>query len=97
MMNLSNVLPPRFVWGVAILVLVAPGFSLPARAADDIVDHPDKLKFEDLDYSPPLPAEYRHTLSSGVTAYVAENHEVPTFDLTMLVRTGSIYDPVDKA
>ncbi|UCH83760.1 MAG: insulinase family protein, partial [Candidatus Latescibacterota bacterium] len=39
----------------------------------------------------------RHTLKCGATAFIAENPEVPTFDLTILVRTGSMYEHVEKA
>ncbi len=66
-------------------------------SAADIVDHPDKLTYPDLNYQPPKPADYRHALKCGINAYIAENHEVPTFELTVLVRTGSMYEPVDKA
>jgi zinc protease len=82
---------------IAILtmsVLVGPASNL---YADNIVDHPDKLRFEELAYTPPRPADYRHTLKSGVPAYMAENRELPTFELTILIRTGSIYDPVEQA
>ena len=65
--------------------------------ADKIVDHPDKLKYEELKYQPPKPDGYRHTLKCGVTAYVVENPVVPTFELTILVRTGSMYEPLEKA
>jgi len=65
--------------------------------AGDIVDHPDKLEFEELKYDPPRPQDYRHTLKSGVTAYIAENRELPTFELSILIRTGKIYDPLEKA
>lgn len=69
----------------------------PVVAAEDIVDHPDKLKFRELKYQPPKPQDYRYKLQCGATAYIAENPEIPTFDLTILVRTGSIYDPIEKA
>ncbi len=65
--------------------------------ADKIVDHPDKLKYEELKYQPPKPDGYRHTLKCGVTAYVVENPVVPTFELTISIRTGSMYEPVEKA
>lgn len=81
----------------AIPVLAAVVAPAPFALAGKIVDHPDKLEFDDLDYKPPEPDDYRHTLKSGVTAYVAENHEVPTFELAVLVRTGSIYEPREKA
>lgn len=71
--------------------------STPVVAAQEIVDHPDKLKFEELNYKPPKPADYRHKLKCGATAYVAENREVPTVQVTVLVRTGSMYEPVEKA
>lgn len=65
--------------------------------AGDIVDHPDKLKFKELNYQPPKPGDFRHQLKCGATAYVAENPEAPTFDMTILIRTGQIYEPVEKA
>jgi zinc protease len=82
---------------VAIPVLSILLLATAAAAADGIVDHPDKLTFEDLAYQPPRPDAYRHTLECGATAYIAENPDVPTLDLTILIRTGSIYDPVEKA
>jgi predicted Zn-dependent peptidase len=90
------------VWSRRVLPILVPipaGALLPASPlfAGRIVDHPDKLKYEELEYDPPDPADYRYTLDCGATAYVAENHEVPTFELTILVRTGSMYEPVEKA
>jgi len=86
--------PVALVSTLAFAAALVPASAVPA---DEIVDHPDKLKFEELKYQPPQPSAYRHTLRCGATAYVAENHEVPTFDLTILVRTGSMYEPVAKA
>ncbi len=68
-----------------------------AIAGGAIADHPDKLVFKELEYQPPRPDAYRHRLKCGVTAYVAENHEVPTFEVTVLVRAGSMYEPLEKA
>ena len=84
---------------VSTVVLSLVALAGPRLYADGggIVDHPDKLVFEELNYQPPKPEDYRQTLESGVTVYAAENHELPTFDLTILVRTGSIYEPVEKA
>jgi predicted Zn-dependent peptidase len=70
--------------------------AVPA-VAQKIADHPEKLTYKELKYQPPKPGDYRHKLKCGATAYVAENHEVPTFDLTIIVRTGSMYEPVEKA
>jgi len=87
----------RSVALVTILVFAAVLVSASVVLADKIVDHPDKLKYKELKYQPPKPDGYRHTLDCGATAYIAENPEVPTFDLTILVRTGSMYEPVEKA
>jgi predicted Zn-dependent peptidase len=65
--------------------------------AGEIVDHPDNLQFEELIYQPPKPESYRHTLKCGARAYVAENPEFPTFELTVLVRSGAVYESIDKA
>ncbi len=68
-----------------------------AARAGEIAGHPDELTFPELTFTPPQPADYRHQLDCGVTAYIAENHTVPTFELTILARTGSMYEPVEKA
>ncbi len=81
--------------GLALLAPLAVAGAFPAEG--QIVDHPDKLTFEDLEYKPPRAEDFRHRLKCGATAYVVENHEVPTFDLTVIVRTGSIYEPAEKA
>jgi zinc protease len=92
---------------LALIALVMPLGAAPAgatgagtsgpAAVGAIVDHPEKLTFKELNYQPPRPDAYRHTLKCGVTAYVAENHEVPTFQVTVLARTGSMYEPIEKA
>jgi predicted Zn-dependent peptidase len=82
---------------MALLALAAAPVITAAAPADQIADHPDKLQFEKLNYTPPKPGEYRHKLKSGATAYVAENHEVPTFQLTIHARTGTLYEPTEKA
>ncbi len=77
--------------GVALGCVLAAG---PAMAGK--VKHPDDLKFPDLVYTPPEAESYRMTLQSGVPAFIAEDREVPTFDLQVLVRTGTIYEPPEK-
>ena len=97
MTRLSVLSHNRFMAMITILALAALLFSTFAVQADEIVDHPDKLKFKELKYKPPRPDDYRHKLKCGATAYVAENPEVPTFELRVLIRTGSMYEPVEKA
>ncbi|MCK5406850.1 MAG: hypothetical protein KAJ37_05330, partial [Candidatus Krumholzibacteria bacterium] len=78
---------------LALAVVLVPAFD---AAAGEIVDHPDKLKYKDLNYKPPKPNDSRHELDCGATVYVAENAEVPTLQVTVLVRTGSMYEPLEK-
>jgi len=97
-MKIACNMSSRRLLALAALLTFAAALVLPlAVLADKIVDHPDKLKFEELNYQPPKPADYRHRLKCGATAYVTENKVVPTVELTVLVRTGSMYEPVDKA
>jgi predicted Zn-dependent peptidase len=79
---------------IALTALVAA--PVVADASKALVDHPEKLTYGKLDYRPPKPADYRHRLKSGATAYVAENHEVPTFQLTIHVGTGTLYEDPAK-
>jgi predicted Zn-dependent peptidase len=85
--------------GIALAahLFAASGVAAGATTDDAIVTHPSQLTFKDVKYQPPRPDAYRHTLKCGVTAYVAENHEVPTFEVSVLVRTGSMYEPLAKA
>jgi zinc protease len=97
-MGRSSVLPfSRLLPLLTILALATVMVSASVVLAEKIVDHPDKLKFKELKYQPPEPGRYRHTLKCGAAAYVAENPEIPTFELTVLVRTGSMYEPLEKA
>jgi predicted Zn-dependent peptidase len=96
MSRLSLLLFGRSLALVTILALAALLVSASVVLAGKIVDHPDKLKFKELKYQSPKPDDYRHILKCGAAVYLAENPEVPTFDLTILVRTGSMYEPVEK-
>jgi zinc protease len=99
-MNMIKQYRLPFSRSMTVALIAAFAFVLASSSgirADKIVDHPDKLKYEELKYQPPKPDGYRHTLKCGVTAYVVENPVVPTFELTISVRTGSMYEPVEKA
>lgn len=38
----------------------------------------------------------REVLDNGMIVYLYENHRLPVFNLTTMVRCGSVYDPADK-
>ena len=54
----------------------------------------EELIFEPIQFKPPVPQ--KHELSNGMVLYLLEDHELPVFDISGLVRTGSIYDSSDK-
>ena len=81
----------------AFMTCIVALTALPGFTADKIVDSPDQLTFKELNYQPPKPDGFRYKLDCGITAYVAEHHEVPTFDLRILVHTGALYEPTEKA
>ena len=54
----------------------------------------EELTFEPIQFKPPVPQ--RHELSNGMVLYLLEDHELPVFDISGLVKTGTIYDPADK-
>jgi len=83
--------------GRTAAIVAAAALFLCADAGADIVAHPDQLTYPDLNYEPPSRDDFRHVLKCGAVAYVAENHEVPTLDVTVYVRAGSLYDPREKA
>src|SRR5512135_1556190 len=41
-------------------------------------------KFPPLDFKPPKPSDFRHVLSNGLVVYIAEDHEIPWIDATLL-------------
>ena len=53
-----------------------------------------ELEFEPIQFKPPIPQ--KHKLSNGMVLYLLEDHELPVFDISGLVKTGTIYDPADK-
>ncbi len=56
--------------------------------------HPRDLKFAPLRWNPPSPE--RVTFSNGLVAYLLEDDEIPLVEITLYVRTGSVYDPPEK-
>jgi zinc protease len=57
---------------------------------------PENLTYEPLEFTPPSPADFRTELSNGLVVYLAEDHEIPWFDASLLVRDGPFLEPADK-
>ena len=69
----------------AALFLCAPR----GPAAQEIPDHPSKLKYKPLKFVVPDPASLRVNLSTGTIVYLQEDPALPIVELTIYVRGGS--------
>ena len=45
---------------------------------------PGQFKFPPLEFKPPKAAEFREVLSNGLVVYIAEDHEIPWFEASLL-------------
>ena len=45
---------------------------------------PEQFKFPPLAFKPPKASDFRTTLSNGLVVYIAEDHEIPWFEATLL-------------
>jgi predicted Zn-dependent peptidase len=57
---------------------------------------PDQFKYPPLNFKIPKPADFRTTLSNGLVVYIAEDHEIPWFNASIMVKTGPFLEPKDK-
>jgi predicted Zn-dependent peptidase len=81
---------------LAFFVLAAASLPGTAPAQDeDLYRHPRDMKFPPFSFTPPQVS--RVYLPNGMTVFLLEDPELPLIDLSILIRTGSIYDPADKA
>jgi zinc protease len=83
----------RFVLGVVALLSI--GVSVTSEA-QNIPAHPSDLRYELLDFAPPVSSDYRHELSNGVVVFVVEDNELPLVSVAVTIRTGSYLDPPTK-
>lgn len=79
-----------------VLVLIAFFFLLGARSFLEGQRHPSEL-------SPPQPLKFtpppvqKFTVGRGITIYFIEDRELPIINMVAYFRTGSLYEPADKA
>lgn len=72
---------------IILLLLVVSAYAAPTQ-------RPDQLTFPPLEMDFPIITE--HHTANGMTVYLKEDDELPLVDLTVMVRGGSIYDPLEK-
>jgi zinc protease len=81
---------------VSLAVLVWMSFPGAADCQDeDLLKNPRDMNFPPLSFTPPKVT--RAVLSNGMTVFLLEDPELPLINISALIRTGSIYDPAEKA
>ena len=80
---------------IFVLIFLLVFSSLAVAQEDDLLKPPSELSFKPIQFSPPEPVRYE--LKSGMVVYLLEDHEVPVVNITSRIRTGSIYEPKEKA
>jgi len=57
---------------------------------------PESLTYPPLNYKIPKAADFRHTLANGLVVYIAEDHDIPWFNGSLMVKTGPFLEPNEK-
>ncbi len=70
---------------VLLVALASTGAGIPPR--------PEQLVFGERRFETPPAERHRHPLGQGAVAYVAEDHTLPIFDLSVVVRAGAFEEP----
>ena len=65
---------------------------LVALVAQDIPDHPDKLRYKELTFDVPDASKFRVELKGGSIAYLAEDRSLPLVELQIYFKAGSFWD-----
>jgi predicted Zn-dependent peptidase len=82
----------RLLFALAVLATAASATAQPSS----IPDHPDKLVFAPIAYTPPSAKDYRVVLKNGMVVYIAEDPTLPLVNIDLTLRTGSYLDPAGK-
>jgi zinc protease len=61
-----------------------------------IPDHPDKLTFKPITYTPPRAPDHRVVLKNGMVVFIAEDPTLPLVNVALTIRTGSWLEPAGK-
>ena len=62
--------------------------AVQATAKDGIPTHPDELVFDELVFTPPSSADYRHELPGGIPVYMAPSSEFPLVSVGFTFKGG---------
>ena len=86
--------PDRNRWLVlAVVAITLASFAFSPSAVRAQKD-PNTLKFADLEFKAQKPG--MAAVKKGVTFYFKEDHEQPVINGTIIIKTGSLYEPADR-
>jgi len=80
----------------AAALLLAAAVQAAHASGPGIPEHPDRLVFKPLAYTPPRAALHRVVLKNGMVVFIAEDPTLPLVDIAVTVRTGSHLDPAGQ-
>jgi predicted Zn-dependent peptidase len=84
------------VRGPAAARLLLLGALASPAAAQTIPDHPDKLTFRPLVYTPPSAKAHRAVLRNGIVVFIGEDRALPLVTIAATIRTGAYMEPPGK-
>ena len=80
--------------GIRLIVLLVV-FCLLNSCKPSLLKHPANLSYKPLEF--PFPQAEQVQLSNGIELYLLEDSELPLINFVALVRTGSVFEPAEKA
>ena len=86
----------RRLTSLSLSLVVAVGALSACDGGSRDGPRPEDFTYEPLDFTPPSPDEFRTELSNGLIVYIAEDHEIPWIDVSLMIRTGPFLEPADK-
>ena len=79
-----------------LAAVLAASVLAAAAAAQPIPDHPSKLRFAPVAFTPPVAKDHRVVLRNGMVVFIAEDRTLPLANISIVLRTGSYLDPAGK-
>ena len=67
-----------------------------SAGAQAIPDHPDKIRFQPLSFTPPQAKDFRVALKNGMLVFIGEDRTLPLISLGLSLRVGSYLEPAGK-
>ena len=87
---------PRLALALAVFGMSAAAAAPLTAQTPAIPDHPDKLVFAPIAYTPPSAKDSRVVLKNGMVVYIAEDPTLPLVNIELTLRTGSYLVPAGK-